>query len=131
MKIQRQPSTDEGTFGEFFDDQGTHICYTAELPWNDNHPETSCIPAGTYQVIPHSSANHPNVWEISEVPSRTAILIHNGNLPLTDSKGCIIVGEFIGTLQDAPAVLNSNATLAMLRNVLPQNFSLEILDAIA
>jgi hypothetical protein len=40
------------------------------------------------------------------VPGRSEILIHKGNLS-SDSKGCIIVGEEFGTLNGRVAVLSS------------------------
>lgn len=116
--LTRQPSTEQGTFGTITDSQGHKICVTCELPWRDNQPQKSCIPIGTYTVIPHNSAAHPNTWELENVPDRTGILIHNGNTE-ADSLGCIIVGRRFGTLNGIPAVLESNLTLQMLRAVLP------------
>ena len=123
--ITRQPSTPDGTLGEFTDEAGTHICYTCELPWLDNQPQISCIPIGEYQVIPHNSPKHPNVWEISNVPSRSAILIHEGNTE-DDVEGCVCVGDEIGEIDGLPAVLHSVSTLNMLRQKLPPSFPLII-----
>ena len=125
--IHRQPSTPDGTLGEFVDSLGEHVCYTIELTWNNNEPDTSSIPAGDYTVIPHNSAAHPNVWEVANVPGRAGILIHNGNTE-NDSKGCIIVGDSEGKINGLPAVLNSDKMLALLRNELPQTFTLTITD---
>lgn len=123
--LKRQPSTDDGTLGELLDNEGQHICYTIELPWKDNEPQVSCIPTGTYQVILHDTPAHPHTWEITNVPDRQAILIHNGNTE-NDVKGCVAVGSEIGEIDGLPAVLNSNATLKKLREILPLNFTLTV-----
>jgi hypothetical protein len=123
--LVREASSDNGTLGEIFNPDGSHLCYTCELPWQNNSPDVSCIPLSTYTCIPHDSAAHPNVWELQNVPGRSAILIHNGNTE-HDSLGCIVVGSQQGTLGGLPAVLNSNNTLAMLGQTLPPTFTLTI-----
>ena len=129
--LQRLSQSSEGTFGILIDPLGNTLCHTAELPWDDNKPDSSCIPAGTYQVIPHNSQEHPNTWEVSNVPNRIGILIHNGNLPLQDSLGCVIVGTSQGFLDTHMAVLNSMLALNQLRQVLPSDFELSIIDPIS
>jgi hypothetical protein len=42
-----------------------------------------------------------------DVPGHTGILIHKGNLPETDSEGCILLGTVLGTLENDAAVLYS------------------------
>ena len=121
----RQPSTSGGTLGEILDPSGAHLCYTCERPWLDNAAEVSCIPAGVYTCVPHDSPKHPDTWELQDVPERTEILLHNGNTE-KDSEGCIIVGSEQGTLGGLPAVLNSVATLNKLRQVLPDEFTIEV-----
>ena len=32
--------------------------YTVEQPWNNNHPDTSCVPAGMFDLIPYVSPTH-------------------------------------------------------------------------
>jgi hypothetical protein len=124
--LTRDASSTNGTLGEMFNPDGTHLCYTCELPWLDNAPDTSCIPTGTYGCVPHDSPAHPNTWELQNVPDRDSVLIHNGNAAKEDSKGCILVGNSRGVVNGFPAVLNSVATLNMLRGTLPQNFVLTI-----
>lgn len=126
--LQRTSQSSEGTFGVLHAPDGSLLCHTAELNWDNNNPDTSCIPAAMYNVVPHNSADHPNTWELQNVPNRTGILIHNGNLPLQSSKGCICVGMTQGWLGTQMAVLSSMQALNMLRKTLPQNFSLSILD---
>lgn len=123
--IKRFLFNDDGTIGQFMQD-GQQICVTGELPWLDNHPKTSCIPTGTYQVIKHDSPAHPDTWEITGVPDRSAILLHNGNAPEVDSEGCLLVGSSYGKLEGKTAVFNSVATLDKLRDILPDTFTLTI-----
>lgn len=73
---------------------------TLELPWRDNLPQVSCIPAGVYdcKVRPCSlgiSAGLGLAIEVLGVPGRSDILIHVGNTP-KDIQGCVLVGERFG-----------------------------------
>jgi hypothetical protein len=121
--IKRTESTENGTLGELLDESGVHICFTLENPWKDNINGISCIPTGSYKVIKHNGEKYQDVWEITDVPSRLGILIHNGNT-MHDTKGCVLVGNQQGTLLDLPAVLNSKTTLDELRKTLPDEFNL-------
>jgi hypothetical protein len=123
--LVRQPFTDDGTLGEMFNPDGSHLCFTMELPWDDNIADESCIPDATYTCVPHNSDEHPGTWEVQNVPNRSGILIHNGNTD-RDSLGCIIVGKEQGKLNGLPAVLMSNVTLQMLQQTLPDTFTLTI-----
>lgn len=114
----------EGTFGNIIMD-GERLCVTCEDPWDDNAKGKSCIPAGIYQCKKHSGAKYQDVWEVCNVPNRTAILIHNGNT-IDDTQGCILVGSQFGTINGKQAVLNSKKTLEMLRATLPDEFILHI-----
>lgn len=115
----------QGTFGQLIDPQGNKLCLTVELPWLNNHPQTSCIPKGNYQVKAYQSPKHGQVWQIMNVPDRSYIEIHAANTIL-DLLGCIGTGNALGEVEGLPAVLNSQTTLAMLRSTLPQSFSLTI-----
>lgn len=131
--INRTRSGTHGTFGEFRiddPDSGEPICYTGEPSWKNNGPD-SCIPPGTYICIPHNSPAHPNTWEITDVPDRTAILIHTGNAPEKDSLGCVLVGENLGTVNGLPAVLGSVNALKALKNLLPPTFQITITENLA
>lgn len=113
------------TLGQLLDNDNNLLCYTLELPWKDNAPQISCIPEGIYQVIPHNSLEHPNTWEITGVPGRSEILIHNANF-VSQLEGCIAVGSSIGMLEGQLAALNSVVTMDKLRSILPSDFTLEI-----
>ena len=43
---------------------GDHTLFTLEDPWNNNRPFDSCIPDGVYDLVPHSTAKHPDTWAL-------------------------------------------------------------------
>ena len=119
MILTRYGSTPKGTFGEL--QVGNLLLYTVERPWLDNKPFHSCIPSGEYQVIPHSSKAHPNVWAlVGETVShykeqgieRYGVLIHVGNW-MKDVVGCIAPGTGLG---DSWNVTGSRNAINLLRD---------------
>lgn len=95
------------------DDRVFHVL---ERPWQKNQCNCSCIPAGCYQAmfLPETpSGKYRNVFELQAVPGRTGILIHSGNV-VTDTQGCLIIGNLRGDQNGQPAVLESRAALAEL-----------------
>lgn len=106
--------------------------YTLERRWHDNEA-MSCIPAGSYKTIPHgwerfTTVQKPQVWEITNVPNREAILFHAGNTQ-DDSRGCILVGF---SLQLSPALtsigMSRDAVDYMRHEIGAVGFDLEIID---
>lgn len=82
------------------------------------------IPAGTYPCIPHDGPHWQDVWEITKVPGRIAILIHAGNTDV-DTRGCVLVG----LAQAEDAVLSSRDALSLLRSAIGvHSFTLTITD---
>lgn len=93
--IERHSYSPIGTFGRLFG--GNDMFHTVERQWLGNKPYESCIPEGIYDVIPYNSTKYPNVWEVTNVPERSKILIHIANTP-SDVQGCIGLGMgFYGT----------------------------------
>jgi len=68
---------------------------TLEKPWKDNEVRKSCIPAGTYKAIRHTSTKHGVVFWLQDVPGRSEIMIHRGN-SAEDTLGCILLGTSFG-----------------------------------
>ena len=93
-----------GTNGKLYlKGQNIPFCYTIELPWQQNAPQHSCIPEGTYTVVLRSSEKFKTHLHILDVPGREWILIHPANDALTELRGCIApvsvhTGEGSGTL---------------------------------
>lgn len=82
------------------------LCYTLELPYLDNKNNISCIPEGEYKMIKTDNTKFGICWQITDVPNRLGILIHNGNTH-KDIQGCILLGQGVGYLDEIRAVLNS------------------------
>ena len=89
VTICRSPSTEWGTFGHL--STGIFDCRTLERPGVGEHP---CIPCGVYDVVWTIGVhpNHPEVYEVRNVPGRTAILIHSANV-YEQLLGCIAPGK--------------------------------------
>lgn len=103
-------------------------CKTLELPWFCNTFQKSCIPKGTYKVIPRKSAKFGDHLHITDVPGRTYILIHAGN-KYTDILGCVLVGDSFGDVNGdgITDVLNSKYTLKNLLKIAPKGFDLKVI----
>lgn len=115
---------DEGTLGILSIPELGYSCYTTELPDRDNMTNISRIPAGNYTVQPYSSKAHKKAFQVMNVEDRGKILIHVGNWSgdtskgyISDSEGCILVGNKVDILNNQRAVLNSVDTLKELNRV--------------
>lgn len=127
MKLIREPSAPDGTRGTWYNENGSRLCFTIELPWLDNHPDLSCIPSGIYEFVKYMSPKHGfMVWEAQNVPGRKNIEIHPANLA-SELLGCIGVGDTLGDIDGNSAVLNSQNTFHMLMSKLPDSFYLTII----
>ncbi len=85
------------------------------------------IPAGTWVFTRYLSPKHGQVWVAIGIPDRTYIEIHEANWA-RQLDGCIGVGDQYGYLENEPAVLHSDTTLQQLRGILPDTFTLTIID---
>jgi len=95
------------------DEDSAFILHSLELPWFGNARNVSCIPTGLYQAQYKFSGQRGHVYEIDDVPGRTAIQIHVGNTA-QDTEGCILAGTMRGVINGKPAVLNSRTAMASL-----------------
>jgi len=131
LAINRQPSSKKQTLGEFrLIDDNCKVLFTGktlELPWLNNQTQKSCIPTGTYQVVPRFSPKFKNHFHVLDVPGRSYILIHPGNY-FTQILGCILVGENHTDINKDgyKDVTNSKTTLAKLLKLAPEGFKLTI-----
>jgi len=126
--IKRVAKTGFGVFGVFLDEYGFPFALTAERPDFNNEKGRSCIPAGTYECEKIISPSKGECISIKDVPNRTYILIHKGNLPLKGSQGCILVGEQFEILGGQMAVLASSHAFNELMRITPDKFTLEIVE---
>lgn len=138
LQLYRFHQDDEGTIGILLAN-GEHLCLIGELPWRDNLPNVSRIPAGTYQVDyleRSASGRYQDVYHVRDVPGRSGVLFHSGNWTgdtvkglRSNSHGCLITGSRLGRLQGQRAVLASRVALDKLRTLVGRNdFTLEIHD---
>lgn len=98
------------------------LCVTLENAWRDNEPRVSCIPEGEYSLhLIHESPKYGVVPKVLEVPGRSHILFHPGNLA-RHTLGCILPGTGFGVLEGQNAVLSSRAAFASAVDLLRQAF---------
>jgi hypothetical protein len=91
ITIKRVATSAKGTFGVVLD-KGKPFCVTCELPWKDNEPNVSSVPAGIYEAVRVQSPRFGDTFEVAGVEGRTHILFHRGN-SIKDSRGCILLAE--------------------------------------
>lgn len=101
---------------------------TLEKSWDENKQQRSCIPFGFYDVRPFSGVTFKDVFEIVNVPNRSAILIHAGNYH-THTKGCVLVGlSYVDLNNDGLLdVGQSQTALSLLRDYLSDSTNIKIL----
>jgi hypothetical protein len=105
-------------------------CATIERPYLDNKVNVSSIPSGKYKVLPFSGNRHKDVYEVLDVPGRSAILIHVANWSF-QVEGCIAVGREHIILNNLDAVAASNVTFdefkdQLIKCKLQHGFTLQI-----
>lgn len=129
VTLTRQYTDGQNTIGRLKIEGTQHQeIFTCEDLWRNNQQRVSCVPAGTYKVIPHGWNNEPvkytQVWRVTNVPGREAILIHSGNSH-KDTMGCILVG-----LKVVPGgIQQSLMARHLLRRLIgKQSFELTIVD---
>ncbi len=83
------------TLGSMANEDRNFRCLTLERPWKNNQPDVSCIPKGEYlgKLNLGSKFGYP-VWQLQNVPGRTAIEVHPANL-VSQLEGCIALGYSI------------------------------------
>lgn len=128
VEIIRLETGKEGTLGVLRINKEV-FCVTLEPRDFGNKQNISCIPAQPYLCRPVESPRFGGTFEVTDVPGRSHILFHAGNLA-EHTEGCILLGETIGKLKGQRAVLNSGNTF---RNFLAEMgrkpFRLVILEA--
>ena len=105
IRLEKSPS---GTFGVLRMD-GEVFCVTLEPPDRGNLPDVSCIPAGEYECCRVETPSFGTTFEIADVPGRTHILFHQGNV-VADTHGCVLLGRSFGHVGGERAVVASRPT---------------------
>lgn len=100
--------------------------YSLERPWLDNRNGVSCIPTGIYHGVWRQRPNKTWTYWLHDVPDRTFILIHTGNV-VKHVEGCIMLGLMRGRLRGEPAVFNSGPAVRRFEEILGRApFTLEV-----
>jgi len=109
--------------------RGIEEMATLELPWLNNSPQVSCIPAGTYVLEKRNSPKYGDHFWVKNVPGRDMILIHSGNTP-KDTHGCILVGLNMADIDHDGLmdVTSSKAALKLLNEILYDNTNTLIIE---
>jgi len=114
LRIVRYSETDNGVYG-VMEYNGIPFCLTLE-PNDRGNGKNSCIPAGRYTCKRHSGTKYKNTWGIQNVPNRTAILFHVGNIE-DDSLGCILLGSTLASVKGKLGIVRSSNTFTRFMNV--------------
>ena len=124
--LKRFSSSLDVTFGAVLDvNTGLPICLTLENPYKSNLTDISSIPTGLYKVS-YRKGDKKFPFQVLDVFGRSGIMIHTGNLE-KHTKGCILPGMSIGTLDGKPAVLSSGQAMDILiKYVEESDFELEV-----
>ena len=85
------------------------FCVTLEPPDIENTKNISSIPAQQYLCRRIISPKYSECFEIQDIPNRDHVLFHAGNV-VEHTKGCVILAEHYGKLQENRAILNSGNT---------------------
>ena len=130
FKLIRIAYIPDGTFGVLFDGD-IPFCLTLEREWKDNEKNISCIPRGSYLCKRVQSPKFGDTFEVCDVPGRSHILFHRGNIE-DDTHGCLVTGEEYGKYKDKVAVLSSGRAFKEFKKRTEnlEYFKLEITDGI-
>jgi len=78
----------KGTIGVLFNDE-QFVCFTIELPWEENQRKVSCIPEGRYELERRYTEKRGWHLALKKVINRSCILFHPDNDALKELQGCI------------------------------------------
>lgn len=122
FELVRFANSPHGTFGRLR--LGDAEWFTVEKPWNNNVPQTSCIPAGNYAVKssmfyggdgPGGRPDYP-CYEIIGIPGRSLIKVHMANIA-DELLGCVAPGKELGWIKNRWAVVRSREAFDELMTV--------------
>ncbi len=127
LYLVRDETGPQGTWGVLVDLDENRTYHTIEPPWKDNLPFASCVPEGGYLCRRRYSRHFAQwLYELCDVPGRSGILFHSGNLAgdrelgyLTHTYGCILLGKRRGILSGQKAVLLSRLALGEFDRSMP------------
>lgn len=103
---------------------------TVEQAWRNNQREVSCVPLGTYKLVPFTSEKYGDTWAMENEDLQVAVhekdgmrfaclFVHKGNWP-SNFKGCIGAGERLKYFGGELGVTNTVITTEHILGVLKQ-----------
>ena len=110
VRLLRVEESSRGTFGVLIICDAA-FCVTLELPDRLNATNVSNIPDSQYVCKKIVSPTHGETFEVMNIPNRSRVLFHKGNI-IANSRGCIILAQYFGKLYGDRAVMNSGKTFA-------------------
>ena len=116
VRLTRLEESPQGTFGVLTICSQV-FCVTLECPDKLNECNISSIPAQQYQCIKMHSPRFGETFEIVDVPGRSHVLLHAGNI-VDSTSGCVILAQYFGKLYGNRAVLNSGQTFKKFMEVM-------------
>jgi len=139
-RLLRDAASDHGTLGVLTARGLPGPVQIMEPPWRNNRRNRSCIPPGTYRVVPHVSPRFGRCLLVTGVEGRSHILFHAGNLGgdvemgfCSHTAGCLLPGTRRGWLKAdgrrQRAVLASRTAMRHVMAWARKPFDLEISDA--
>lgn len=125
VELQRKQHSRDQVTGRLTLANPKYAFHTLELPWKNNEPRVSCIPAGRYEVVKRHSPKYGDHFHVLNVPNRSYILIHAGNYN-RDTLGCILVGTGLEDINGDgdKDVTDSRTAMHELNRLLPDSFTL-------
>lgn len=130
--LKREIISNKATLGTLFNPQGLELAKSIELPFMDNKQGISCIPFGTYKCKKDNTGRH-RFWKILDVEGRENIEMHIANFT-SELKGCIAFGQSWAFMSNSKtnklelSVSSSGKTFEKLKEILPDEFELEIIS---
>lgn len=108
------------------DENKFELCRTLENPYRATTKD-SAIPCGVYECQKDNTGKF-QFYKVLNVPNRSNIEIHQGNYE-SDTEGCILVGETWSIVNNKLAITKSVATINKLKTILPEKFTLKIIES--
>ena len=108
VRLIRVEESNQGTFGNLIICSQV-FCVTLEPSDKLNKRDVSNIPAQQYQCMKIRSSRFGETFELVDVPNRSHVLFHAGNV-LKHTSGCILLAQYFGKLYGDRAVRNSGKT---------------------
>lgn len=124
VRLLRVEESVAGTIGILLIDAEV-FCFTLEQDDEENIKNESSIPAQQYICKKVKSQKFGNTFEVTNVPGRSHILFHRGNL-IEDTKGCILLGRNVGSINGKRGIEDSGNTFKKFMDIMKREDSFRL-----